>query len=348
MTRPSFQFYPADWQANANLRRCTRAEKSVWLDVMCLMHDSEEYGILRWTLKDISVAASCKVSELRALVTKGVLKGADDGQQCEPYVYVPRSGRKNGTPVTLIAAQPGPLWYSSRMVRDEYVRRNAGAATRFQGNQAEDEGAEHSPRHSPSRRHGDPQNAANGGQMHPKNERVSLQIARTRPEGDFDQEYRLDNELDNSPPSPSHWHGDDQSDGSSSSSSSSESNIYSSPGGSGQQSFDEWSSEAEPTPRGTSVDMLAEFERWWKIYPGRTGRDGKAKKAGKAAALNEFRKARKLASLKTLLDGAREYARTEDHRYVVDPERWLKRSKWADETMETPAASKQTTTNWQL
>jgi hypothetical protein len=131
MKRPSFQFYPGDWQSNSNLRRCTRAEKSVWLDVLCLMHDQEEYGVLRWTLKEIAEAAHCKVSELKALQAKGVLKGADKGQTCNAYIYTPRSGRRDGAPVELIPSQTGPIWYSSRFVRDEYVRRNAGAATRF-------------------------------------------------------------------------------------------------------------------------------------------------------------------------------------------------------------------------
>lgn len=131
MKRPSFQFYPGDWQSNSNLKRCTRIEKSVWLDVLCLMHDQEEYGVLRWTLKDIAEAASCKVAELKALRDKGVLKGADKGETCPAYVYVPRSGRKQGDPVILIPEQTGPIWFSSRFVKDEYVRTVRGEGSRF-------------------------------------------------------------------------------------------------------------------------------------------------------------------------------------------------------------------------
>jgi hypothetical protein len=131
MKRPSFQFYPGDWQSNSNLKRCTRIEKSVWLDVLCLMHDQEEYGVLRWPLKDIAEAVGCKVAELKALRDKGVLKGADKGEVCPAYVYVPRSGRKEGDPVTLIHEQPGPIWFSSRFVRDEYVRTVRGEGSRF-------------------------------------------------------------------------------------------------------------------------------------------------------------------------------------------------------------------------
>jgi len=120
-TRPSFQFYPGDWQSNSNLRRCTHAEKGVWVDVMCLLHDQPEYGVLRWPLKEIAQAIGCKPAELKALQVKGVLKG-DDKQLAEPFIYTPRSGRKDGAPVTLVPTQAGPIWYSSRMVRDEYVR----------------------------------------------------------------------------------------------------------------------------------------------------------------------------------------------------------------------------------
>ncbi|CAJ6954797.1 Uncharacterised protein [Burkholderia pseudomallei] len=138
MTRPSFQFYPGDWQANSNLRRCTHAEKGVWIDVMCLLHDSEEYGVLRWPLKEIAQAIGAPLATLRAIVHKGVLKGADNGQSCAACIYVPRSGRRDGDPVTLVAEQEGPIWYSSRMVKDEYVRAVRGESSRFQ---SEDDGA---------------------------------------------------------------------------------------------------------------------------------------------------------------------------------------------------------------
>ena len=100
------------------------------------MHDGEEYGTLRWPLKDIATAVGCRLSELRALLAKGVLKGADVGEIVEAYVYVPRSGGRDGEPVILIERQPGPLWYSSRMVRDEHVRRKRAAGGELGGNPA--------------------------------------------------------------------------------------------------------------------------------------------------------------------------------------------------------------------
>ena len=130
--RPSFQFYPADWLSNANLKRCTHEQQGIWINVMCLMHDSPTaYGVLPWPLKEIAQAANCRESLLVDLVRKGVMKGADPGETCPAFVFTPYHARKKGEPVTLIQPQPGPLWYSSRMVRDEYVRQLRGQGTRF-------------------------------------------------------------------------------------------------------------------------------------------------------------------------------------------------------------------------
>lgn len=122
MRRPSWQFYPGDWQSNPKLRRCSHAEKGVWLDVLCILHDQDEYGIIRWPLKDLALAVHAKPALLQGLVDKGVLKGTDAGSTCPPFIYTPRHGGKDGSPVTLIGEQQGPLWYSSRMVRDEHIR----------------------------------------------------------------------------------------------------------------------------------------------------------------------------------------------------------------------------------
>lgn len=100
------------------------------MDVMCALHDSDEYGLLRWTLKDIATAIGAPIRILNELVTKGVLKGSDK-VLVAPYIYVPRSGRKEGAPVTLVSTQDGPVWYSSRMVKDEYIRTIRGDSTRF-------------------------------------------------------------------------------------------------------------------------------------------------------------------------------------------------------------------------
>lgn len=127
--RPAFQFYPADWRNNANLRRCSEAARGAWMDVLCLLHDSDEYGVLRWPLADIAQAAGVNVKLVQELSRKSVLKGGDSHGAA--YVFTPSHAGKQGDPVTLVESGEGPCWYCSRFVRDEYVRQRRGANSRF-------------------------------------------------------------------------------------------------------------------------------------------------------------------------------------------------------------------------
>lgn len=129
MKRPSFQFYPADWLQNAKLRRCTLQARGAWMDVLCLMHDSDEYGILRWPLKEIARASAVPTRVLRELADRTVLKG--DDVQFDGFTFTPRHAGVDGEPVILIPKGAGPLWFSSRFVVDEYVRGKRGAASRY-------------------------------------------------------------------------------------------------------------------------------------------------------------------------------------------------------------------------
>lgn len=86
------------------------------------MHNSDEYGVLRWDTREIVEALGCKSTQVEELVEKGVMKGCNSGM-CDPYIYVPRSGRKDGVPVVILEAQHGPIWFSSRMLRDDHIRK---------------------------------------------------------------------------------------------------------------------------------------------------------------------------------------------------------------------------------
>ncbi|MDB5822202.1 MAG: hypothetical protein JWR21_906 [Herminiimonas sp.] len=129
MKRPSFQFYPADWKNNSKLRRCSEAARGAWIDVLCLLHDSDEYGVCRWPLDELARAAGVPLKLLKELVAKDVLKGADIAAR--PYIYTPRHAGKDGEPVVLVAPGDGPCWYCSRFARDEWVRQRRGQATQF-------------------------------------------------------------------------------------------------------------------------------------------------------------------------------------------------------------------------
>src|SRR6218665_2549403 len=100
MKRPSFQFYPADWRNNAKLRRCSEAARGAWMDVLCLLHDSDEYGVCRWPLAAIARAAAVSIKLLRELADKDVLKGSDAPHAA--YSYTPRHAGRDGDPVVLV------------------------------------------------------------------------------------------------------------------------------------------------------------------------------------------------------------------------------------------------------
>jgi hypothetical protein len=156
MKRPSFQFYPADFRNNSKLRRCSPAARGAWVDIMCVLHDSDEYGVCRWPLVELAQSAGVPIKLARELSAKDVLKGADEA--ASDYVFTPRHANKDGEPVTLVVAGEGPCWYCSRFVRDEYVRQRRGQSTRYSSdNQPPKHAPGGAPMTSPMPPFGDPQ-----------------------------------------------------------------------------------------------------------------------------------------------------------------------------------------------
>lgn len=151
--RPAIQLYFGDFEGNEKVKRCTWSERGVLLYVMGLFHRSEEYGALRWRLKEIASAIGAPLALVKALVEKRAIKGSD--VHVEAYRWAPRHAGKRGPEVLLVPEQDGPLWYSSRMVRDEYKRTNRGISTRFQpgGN---------NPQNPPNPREGGPPSRGDG------------------------------------------------------------------------------------------------------------------------------------------------------------------------------------------
>lgn len=88
MKLPSFQFYPGDWMKDPNLRRCSQAARGVWVDMLCLMFECEQRGVLAtggspWSREDAAAAVGGNTDvTLRCideLVAKGVCKVSEDG-----------------------------------------------------------------------------------------------------------------------------------------------------------------------------------------------------------------------------------------------------------------------------
>jgi hypothetical protein len=122
MKRPAFQFYPGDWLRDANLRICSAGARSLWIDMLCVMHQAKPYGHLVFNGKALDTAQLARmVGEtpkdvgrwLKELEDNGVPSRTDDG-----------------------------VIYSRRMVKDEALR-NVRAAGGHKGAAWGALGAEH-------------------------------------------------------------------------------------------------------------------------------------------------------------------------------------------------------------
>jgi hypothetical protein len=103
---PSFQFYPGDWLKDPALRCCSPAARGVWIDLLCLMFEATERGVLRIKngskMKPISIKTLCKT--ISGCKPKMIQELIDNG--------VIRTARKDGA------------LYSKRMARDELRMRH--------------------------------------------------------------------------------------------------------------------------------------------------------------------------------------------------------------------------------
>lgn len=86
--RPWFKWYPSDWRAEARLRLCSRAARSLWLDMLGLMHESTLIGYLLINGKNPTPEQLARVlgDDLQDLVpwleelhAAGVYSETDDG-----------------------------------------------------------------------------------------------------------------------------------------------------------------------------------------------------------------------------------------------------------------------------
>jgi hypothetical protein len=131
-SRAGLQIGVAYWLGDQGLRRCTHEERGVWLEVMCLMQQSQERGVLRWPLVELAEAVKSPVSVLETLVLKGVMGGRsstslpnDELYACSqmPFVYTPRHSGRLGEPVILMDEVAGDVWFAPEMLIEEHKRR---------------------------------------------------------------------------------------------------------------------------------------------------------------------------------------------------------------------------------
>lgn len=137
--KTAFQIGLAYWLSDQGLRRCTHEERGVWLDVLCLMHQADERGLLRWPLEDLAEAVKASTAVLESLVRKGVMGGRSASSLPNdelyafsqiPFVFTPRHSGRYGEPVILLDEEAGDLWFSPEMVVEEHKRRRQVQSSR--------------------------------------------------------------------------------------------------------------------------------------------------------------------------------------------------------------------------
>jgi hypothetical protein len=120
--RPAFQFYPADWRKDVELRSCSVAARGLWIDVLCIAHECEPYGHLTVNGKAMNAAQLAGQVGLTKAQCAALLQELTD------------NGVARTTPEGVI--------YSKRMVEDEDLR-NRRAEGGKAGSEHGIKGAEH-------------------------------------------------------------------------------------------------------------------------------------------------------------------------------------------------------------
>ena len=111
---PSFQFYPADWRKDPRLSSVSKSAKGLWMDMLCLMFESEKRGYLQVngkapTEEQLARMTNCTTAELSQWFSE--LKEAGVFSQTRDSIVLSR-----------------------RMVRDEDIRKKREVAGKLGGN----------------------------------------------------------------------------------------------------------------------------------------------------------------------------------------------------------------------
>ena len=77
---PGFIFYTGDWVKDPDLRRCSKAAKGVWVDMLCLMFECENRGVLAtddrpWSDHEIAGAIGGDIAENLSCIAELLAKG---------------------------------------------------------------------------------------------------------------------------------------------------------------------------------------------------------------------------------------------------------------------------------
>ena len=114
MKRPSFQFYPADWRKDPALSACSLAARGLWIELMCVAHEGDNYGHLSINGKPMTPAQVARMVGESPAVAAKLLKELEDAG--------------------VFSRDEQGCIFSRRMVKDEHVRNVRADAGRLGGN----------------------------------------------------------------------------------------------------------------------------------------------------------------------------------------------------------------------
>ena len=114
MKRPAFQFYPADWRKDPALSSCSLAARGLWIELMCIAHESDEYGHLSINGKPMLTPQLARlVGESPAIIGKLLTELKEAG---------------------VFSLDERGCIFSRRMVKDERIRNIRSDSGRLGGN----------------------------------------------------------------------------------------------------------------------------------------------------------------------------------------------------------------------
>jgi hypothetical protein len=112
--RPSFQFYPADWRKDSALRLCSIAARGLWIEMICIAHECEEYGKLKHGGKVFDHKRIAKLVGLSSQTCRKLLEELEENK----VFYRDKDG----------------AIFSKRMIHDEHIRNTRAKSGSMGGN----------------------------------------------------------------------------------------------------------------------------------------------------------------------------------------------------------------------
>lgn len=112
MKRPAFQFYPADWRKDPALSSCSLAARGLWIELICIAHESDRYGHLSVNGRAMTPAQLARMVGESPKTFDKLLQELEDA--------------------AVFSRDEDGVIYSRRMLKDEHIR-NVRAASGKQG-----------------------------------------------------------------------------------------------------------------------------------------------------------------------------------------------------------------------